>query len=259
MDNIVPDFPLINKSFNLAYSGHDLYVEDPQADFARRHPHRAGAGLANRRARKSSASTARALDILGQALTIRQVDPGSCNGCELEIHALSNPYYNLEGLGIGSCEPPPCGPAAGDRTGIAQHGAGAEAHVRRDPRAQARGRRGRLRLRRRNLRRKLRHVRRCREGHSRGRFRARVPAAAARILRGILTAGLRAAAPGRRPPSGLPERPAGGTPFSVQPRWCWCGWTWRCRAARRAPAAIIEGMLTTVSGASARRSSGASR
>lgn len=40
------------------------------------------------------------LDILGQALTIRQVDPGSCNGCELEIHALNNPYYNLEGLGI---------------------------------------------------------------------------------------------------------------------------------------------------------------
>src|SRR5437762_8569636 len=40
------------------------------------------------------------LDILGQALTIRQVDAGSCNGCELEIHALGNPYYNLEGLGI---------------------------------------------------------------------------------------------------------------------------------------------------------------
>ena len=40
------------------------------------------------------------LAILGQALTIRQVDAGSCNGCELEIHALGNPYYNLEGLGI---------------------------------------------------------------------------------------------------------------------------------------------------------------
>lgn len=40
------------------------------------------------------------LDILGQALTIRQVDAGSCNGCELEIHALGNPYYNIEGLGI---------------------------------------------------------------------------------------------------------------------------------------------------------------
>ncbi len=40
------------------------------------------------------------LSILGQALTIRQVDAGSCNGCELEIHALGNPYYNIEGLGI---------------------------------------------------------------------------------------------------------------------------------------------------------------
>ena len=40
------------------------------------------------------------LDILGRALTIREVDAGSCNGCELEIHALNNPYYNLEGLGI---------------------------------------------------------------------------------------------------------------------------------------------------------------
>jgi Ni,Fe-hydrogenase III small subunit len=34
------------------------------------------------------------------SLTIRQVDAGSCNGCELEIHALNNPYYNIEGLGI---------------------------------------------------------------------------------------------------------------------------------------------------------------
>jgi Ni,Fe-hydrogenase III small subunit len=34
------------------------------------------------------------------ALTIRHVDAGSCNGCELEIHATNNAYYNLEGLGI---------------------------------------------------------------------------------------------------------------------------------------------------------------
>jgi Ni,Fe-hydrogenase III small subunit len=40
------------------------------------------------------------LDILGRALAIRQVDAGSCNGCELEINALHNPYYNLEGRGI---------------------------------------------------------------------------------------------------------------------------------------------------------------
>ncbi|HET9024655.1 MAG TPA: formate hydrogenlyase [Burkholderiaceae bacterium] len=40
------------------------------------------------------------LQLLGRALTIRQVDAGSCNGCELEIHALNNPYYNIEGRGI---------------------------------------------------------------------------------------------------------------------------------------------------------------
>ena len=42
-------------------------------------------------------------DVLGYfagALTIRHVDAGSCNGCELEINSLNNPYYNLEGLGI---------------------------------------------------------------------------------------------------------------------------------------------------------------
>lgn len=38
--------------------------------------------------------------ILGRALCIRHVDAGSCNGCELEIVALNNPYYNLEGEGI---------------------------------------------------------------------------------------------------------------------------------------------------------------
>jgi Ni,Fe-hydrogenase III small subunit len=40
------------------------------------------------------------LEILGRALCIRHVDAGSCNGCELEIQALNNPYYNLEGAGI---------------------------------------------------------------------------------------------------------------------------------------------------------------
>ncbi len=40
------------------------------------------------------------LRLLGRALVIREVDAGSCNGCELEVNALSNPYYNIEGLGI---------------------------------------------------------------------------------------------------------------------------------------------------------------
>lgn len=40
------------------------------------------------------------LRLLGRALVIRVVDAGSCNACELEVNALANPYYNLEGLGI---------------------------------------------------------------------------------------------------------------------------------------------------------------
>jgi Ni,Fe-hydrogenase III small subunit len=40
------------------------------------------------------------LRLLGRALAIRQVDAGSCNACELEIHALNNPFYNIEGCGI---------------------------------------------------------------------------------------------------------------------------------------------------------------
>lgn len=40
------------------------------------------------------------LAVFGGALSIRQVDAGSCNGCELEIHAVNNAYYNIEGLGI---------------------------------------------------------------------------------------------------------------------------------------------------------------
>ncbi|WP_315766756.1 NADH-quinone oxidoreductase subunit B family protein [Bradyrhizobium sp. SZCCHNR2009] len=37
---------------------------------------------------------------LGRSLSIREVDAGSCNGCELEIHALNNSYYDLERFGL---------------------------------------------------------------------------------------------------------------------------------------------------------------
>jgi Ni,Fe-hydrogenase III small subunit len=37
---------------------------------------------------------------LGRSLSIRAVDAGSCNGCELEIHALSNAFYDLERFGL---------------------------------------------------------------------------------------------------------------------------------------------------------------
>lgn len=49
---------------------------------------------------EASRIQAELLSILGQALCIREVDAGSCNGCEMEINALGNPYYNIEGLGI---------------------------------------------------------------------------------------------------------------------------------------------------------------
>jgi Ni,Fe-hydrogenase III small subunit len=51
------------------------------------------------------AELARALDRtarrrLGRSLSIREVDAGSCNGCELEIHALNNAFYDLERFGL---------------------------------------------------------------------------------------------------------------------------------------------------------------
>ncbi len=42
----------------------------------------------------------RILSLFRGALAIRHVDAGSCNGCELELHALNNVYYNLESLGV---------------------------------------------------------------------------------------------------------------------------------------------------------------
>ncbi|MBV5307896.1 NADH-quinone oxidoreductase subunit B family protein [Chromatium okenii] len=43
----------------------------------------------------------RVIDVrFGRSLAIRQVDAGSCNGCELEIHALNNSYYDVERFGV---------------------------------------------------------------------------------------------------------------------------------------------------------------
>src|SRR6266705_362545 len=38
--------------------------------------------------------------LFGRSLNIREVDPGSCNGCELEIGGLNSPYYDLERFGL---------------------------------------------------------------------------------------------------------------------------------------------------------------
>ena len=52
--------------------------------------------LAEIAARLDAASRRR----LGRSLSIREVDAGSCNGCELEIHALNNAFYDLERFGL---------------------------------------------------------------------------------------------------------------------------------------------------------------
>jgi Ni,Fe-hydrogenase III small subunit len=54
------------------------------------------AGLAELAGRLDQASRVR----LGRTLSIREVDAGSCNGCELEIHALNNVLYDLERFGL---------------------------------------------------------------------------------------------------------------------------------------------------------------
>ena len=54
------------------------------------------AALAELAARVNQASMTR----LGRTLSIREVDAGSCNGCELEIHALNNVLYDLERFGL---------------------------------------------------------------------------------------------------------------------------------------------------------------
>ena len=64
--------------------------------------HRAAA---RRRRRGARRACRRALDRaarrrLGRSLSIREVDAGSCNGCELEIHALNNAFYDLERFGL---------------------------------------------------------------------------------------------------------------------------------------------------------------
>jgi len=67
--------------------------------------HRAGiatepAPSADETLRVAKALQVRIAEVLGRALCIRAIDAGSCNGCELEMQALSNPLYNIEALGI---------------------------------------------------------------------------------------------------------------------------------------------------------------
>ena len=69
---------------------------------------------------------------LGRSLAIREVDAGSCNGCELEIVALNNALYDLERFGLEDCcIAKACRCADGYGAGYAQHGGGVATYFRR--------------------------------------------------------------------------------------------------------------------------------
>ena len=115
--------------------------------------------------------------VIGRALAIRHVDAGSCNGCELEIHALGNPYYNLEGLGIKFVASPRHADMLLVTGPVSKHMAIAlKRTLRRHARSQARRRGRRLRLHGRHLRRELREPRPREQRDPRRRRSARLPA-----------------------------------------------------------------------------------
>ena len=217
-----------------------LDVAHPQPDRPHRHRHRAAAdsaGDAPTTRPRRSASSDDLLDILGQALTIRQVDAGSCNGCELEIHALNNPYYNIEGLGIKFVASPRHADMLLVTGPVSRH---MEEALRRTydatPEPQAGGRGGRLRLHRRHLRRELCQLRPGGQRDSGRRRRARLPARPPlEILRGILARG---APPGlKNRPADTPARHGGSAPLPPAPARQRCGYDRRALGrAHRAPA-----------------------
>ena len=92
----------------------------------------------------------------GHSLAIRQVDAGSCNGCELEIHALNNPYYDIERFGVHFVASPRHADALLVTGPVSRH---METALRRTwratPIAEIRDRRWYLRLRRRRIRHQL--------------------------------------------------------------------------------------------------------
>ena len=128
------------------------------------------------------------LRMLGRALTIRQVDAGSCNGCELEIHALGNPYYNIEGLGIRFVASPRHADMLLVTGPVSKHMAIALKRTYDDAGPEARSRGRRSRLHRRDLRRELREPGSRRQRASCRRRNSRLSPTPTAILSGILAA-----------------------------------------------------------------------
>ena len=123
----------------------------------------------------------RANKIFGRSLHIREVDAGSCNGCEIEIVNLNSPVYDIERFGIHFVASPRhadmllvTGPVTRNMELALRKTYDAMPDA-----ATGRGR-GRVRLQRRNFWRQLRDARRRGFGHSRGRLHSRLSAQSAR-------------------------------------------------------------------------------
>ena len=119
----MPDFPLINKSFNLVLFRQGLDSRSCIQILLRQilrtgikteaPPHRRTRRCAHRPQRLLRRKSC---EDFGRALAIRHVDAGSCNGCELEIHALNNRLLQHRRAGHQiRRQPAPCRHAAGDR------------------------------------------------------------------------------------------------------------------------------------------------
>ena len=85
------ELAVLNRSDLITSAVYLLDREDRQVQLRSLH---SGVEAAEDRVRK------RIQEVLGRSLAIREVDAGSCNGCEIEVHALNNPIYDLERLGI---------------------------------------------------------------------------------------------------------------------------------------------------------------
>jgi Ni,Fe-hydrogenase III small subunit len=84
----------LSHEFELAsLSRHDLVERRPEDAYQASNPHLASDTPAVRLRQEIKR-------ILGRSLHVREVDAGSCNGCEVEISSLVGPYYDLERLGI---------------------------------------------------------------------------------------------------------------------------------------------------------------
>ena len=148
------------------------------------------AGAGRRRSPNSPRSRARSRDAaasLGRSLSIRHVDAGSCNGCELEIHALGNPFYDLERFGLRFVASPRhadvllvTGPVTRNMREALR------AHLRRDAGPQMGDRVRRLRARRPCFQGVLRNRRRGRRSRAGRSAHSRLSAAPGALLKGFL-------------------------------------------------------------------------